>query len=402
MLLRSGLGSNSSAIKLASGILLCLIPFTTAKAQNLIIPQIADGGAWQTTLVLTNTTSSTASASLSFFEETGGGATQPWNLQFLEAASTQNLSVAAGGTLILHSQDNPSGPTSVGWAQLQGSAFSAYAIFTQIVPGRQNQDATATAAVATSRALVPFDNSDGLVTAVAIANTTGSSESIAVGLQPASGSSSQLTAITIPAQGHASFSLPTQFGATNAISGTLEFYSASGSFAILALRANPTGAFTAAPIYAESGPPIIGGSGGGPSGSLPQFNLITTSLTLSTSFGELKCASQIYGGVGDYIGSELGICMFPLPTTSPVSLFVASFNNVTVSGHTFTLSGISASSSTMSSTSTNLPSAITSGSVTLTFNPQGAPSIGTVTGSFTLTSVLATVSGSISGSYTAN
>ncbi|MBV9505227.1 MAG: hypothetical protein JO323_09520 [Acidobacteriia bacterium] len=45
-------------------------------AQTLIIPQIADGGGWQTTLVLTNTSAVTVSASLNFYQETNGGATQ--------------------------------------------------------------------------------------------------------------------------------------------------------------------------------------------------------------------------------------------------------------------------------------------------------------------------------------
>jgi hypothetical protein len=50
-----------------------------------------DGG-WQTTLVLANTTVSAATASLTFYKETGagGGATEPWTPTFLEGSSTQN------------------------------------------------------------------------------------------------------------------------------------------------------------------------------------------------------------------------------------------------------------------------------------------------------------------------
>ena len=93
--------------------------FTAAisRAQTQIIPQIADGGAWQTTLVLTNTASAAASVSLSFYQETSGGATQPWNLAFVEGGSTQNVSVPGGGTLFLHTLGTNSG-TSVGWAQI--------------------------------------------------------------------------------------------------------------------------------------------------------------------------------------------------------------------------------------------------------------------------------------------
>ena len=57
-----------------------------------VVPQFVDGGGWQTTLVLANTTASAATASLTFYKETGagGGATEPWTPTFLEGSSTQN------------------------------------------------------------------------------------------------------------------------------------------------------------------------------------------------------------------------------------------------------------------------------------------------------------------------
>lgn len=235
-----------------------------AEAQSLIIPQIADGGGWQTELVATNTTTSPAQVSLTFFEQTTAGATQPWNLSFLEQVNPQNISLPAASTIYLHTP-NTAATVSQGWAALQAPAgVVAYAIFTLFVPGRQNQDGTAPAAASASRILVPFDNTNGFVTSIAIANPTSQSESVTVGFQPSSGTSSQLAPIMLPAQGQMAFALPQQFAATNQQSGLLEFYSAAGSIAILALRFNPTGAFTAAPVYTESGPPIIGG-GGSPS-----------------------------------------------------------------------------------------------------------------------------------------
>ena len=44
-----------------------------------VVPQFVDGGGWQTTLVLANTTASAATASLTFYQETGagGGVTEP-------------------------------------------------------------------------------------------------------------------------------------------------------------------------------------------------------------------------------------------------------------------------------------------------------------------------------------
>jgi hypothetical protein len=238
-----------------------------AYAQSLVIPQIADGGGWQTTLVITNTTAASATASLNFYQETGGGATQYWNPPLLEPSNPQNLSLPGAGTIFLHTPGTAP-VTSQGWAQFQASSgVVCYAIFTQRVPGRQDQDGTAPAVASSIRILVPFDNTTGFVTSLAIVNPTFTSESVAVSIQTTSGAISQGSISALPAQGHLAFAMPQQFPVTTGQRGLAEFYSSTGSIAIIALRFNPTGALTTAPVYSQAGPPIIGGKGG-PSGSV--------------------------------------------------------------------------------------------------------------------------------------
>lgn len=244
-----------------------LFALSLGQAQSLIIPQIADGGGWQTTLVVGNTTSVPTTASIGFFQDIGSGATQNWSPPFIESGSTQNLALPAGGTIFLHTTGTAAA-TTAGWAQVQSAAgVVAYAIFTQQVPGRPNQDGTAAAAASGTRVLMPYDNTNSFVTSMAIANTTSASESISVGIQPTSGASSQPTPITLPANGHMAFTVPQQFSTTAGQSGMLEFYVSGGSFSILALRFNPTGSFTTAPVFPETGPPVIApGSGTNVSG----------------------------------------------------------------------------------------------------------------------------------------
>jgi hypothetical protein len=135
----------------------------TLVAQALIVPQVADGGGWQTTVVLTNMNTSAVSVSMSFYVETGGGNTSPWNLAFLETSNTSSISLPGASTLYLHTPGT-AGTTSVGWGELTApSGVVAYAIFTQTVPGRQNQDGTAPAVAGASGVLVPFDNSAALL-----------------------------------------------------------------------------------------------------------------------------------------------------------------------------------------------------------------------------------------------
>jgi hypothetical protein len=269
-----------------------LFAISVGQAQTLVIPQIVDGGAWLTTIAVTNESSSSETVSLTFFQETGGGATSPWSLGFVEMTSAQDLVIAGGDTIFLHTPGTAAN-TTIGWGQLLEAdgtgAVAAYAIFTQRVPGRSDQDGTAPAAPAATRILVPFDNTSGAVTSMAIANPTASSQTVNVGIRTSS-TTAQPSPITLPAQGHTSFTFPTQFTATAGTSGLAEFYSPSGSFSILALKFN-AGAFTTAPVYAESGPPIIAGGG-----SQPNFNGTYTG-TYTGSMGSGGVESSINNGV---------------------------------------------------------------------------------------------------------
>ena len=95
-----------------------------------------------------------------------------------------------------------------------------------------------------------------------------SSASVSVSFQTDTGAISTAVLPTLPANGHMAFVLPQQFSPTSGNRGLAEFYSANGSLAIIALRANPTGAFTSAPIYIEAGPPVIAVQGSNPPGTL--------------------------------------------------------------------------------------------------------------------------------------
>jgi hypothetical protein len=251
----------------AAGRLLFLTVFLTAlsfgQPQTLIVPQIADGGGWQTTLVLTNMTTGSGSAGLTFYQETSGGATQSWNPPFQEAVA-QNVPVAAGSTVFLHTMGTSSA-TSVGWAQIIVSpGIAAYAIFTQRIPGQADQDGTAAGGAVAERFLVPFDNTAGFVTSVAMVNQVAAvqrggteNNTISVNIRIETGATSQ-SSITLPAQGHMAFAFADRFPVTSGHRGLAEFYIARGSLSMIALRFNPTGAFTTAPAYSQSGAPVVG------------------------------------------------------------------------------------------------------------------------------------------------
>jgi hypothetical protein len=278
-----------------------------ARAQALIISQVVDGEVWQTTFVLTNTTAATAHASLSCFPEIAGNATIPWNLTFAETSTPQSISLAPGETLLLHTPGPTNAPSpAVGWCQVTGDAgVVSYAIFTKRPAGAAAQVGTSPAIAAASRILVPFDNTNNNVASMALANTSLSLETINVNIRTTGGTVMQTTLANIPPQGHIAFTFPGQFG--NAVagqSGLAEFYTSSGTFSVLALNFNPQGSLTTAPVYNQSGPPIITGSGSAESVTFAGFSVgkLTTAAGFPPSTPEL--AETIGGQFASYSNAE--------------------------------------------------------------------------------------------------
>ena len=248
-------------------------PLASGGAVGLILPQIVDGGPWQTTLVITNTNTTPANAALQFFQTTdAAGDTSPWTLPTVEAVSLSDIQLAPDATIIVHTPGTAANLTQGFGELVADSGVVAYAIFTQRVPGRQNQDGTALAAAPGSYFLIPFDNSaPGFVTSIAIVNTSEAPETLSANLLLASGQTLSGSLPSIPALGHAAFALTTQFPLSAGQQGTLElFYRAQidstpatgahpqvavslpPSFSVIALRFNPTGAFTSLPVYLVS------------------------------------------------------------------------------------------------------------------------------------------------------
>jgi hypothetical protein len=374
--------------------LLAAASIGSAQTQNLYIPQIADGGLitaqnWKTTFVITNTSSTASSInSINFYQEVSPGNTQTWNLSLVEAP-TMPLSVPAGSTILLHTPATAS-IISVGWGVINaGPGIEAYAIFSASVPGGLTQDGTGLALPAASRFLVPFDQTLGSVVGLAIANVSSSPQTVTVAVRTSSGTVTQ-NAITVPALGHFNFpfnslnlapaELDPIISAVSGQSGLLEVYTSTASLAVLTLRFNITGAFTAAPVYAEAGPPIIGTAAGS---TPPPFStlFINGTWTLSSTAGSPVIQISPNSN-GTYTAGVYELQPFIL----------ASFPNGTLSGQTLTFN-------TIGSSSIYGTSAATSGSLTLTvnnFNQVGSP----VTGTMTITTSGGTNTGSITGTST--
>lgn len=225
-----------------------------------ILPQIADGGGWQTEIVISNSGSSPLSVVLSCYQDTTQGATQNWNLQFLEGSSNQSLPVPPAGTLFLHTPGT-AGDVSQGWCGLFGAGAEAYALYTfRGDSGRPNRVGTSPAAAGAGRILVPFDNTGGSVTSMAIVNLNAiGAEAVSVNIQTDDGIISAATLPSLPANGQLAFVTAQQLPATSGKRGLAEFYVPLGNLiSVMALAFDSTSAFSSAPVFVQAGPPIIG------------------------------------------------------------------------------------------------------------------------------------------------
>src|SRR5262249_48886242 len=161
-------------------------------------------------------------------------------------------------------------------------------------------------------------------TGIAVVNPTSTPESVSVAVQTAAGVISGLALPAIPAQGHMSFFLPQQFPGTSGQRGLMEF-TTSGSLSMIALRFNPTGAFTAAPVYAQTGSSIIGTSGG----TLPDFiSIQITAIFSPASQPSYPITITIVSSAPGTYFSAIVSCggMSPCFSARPVASFVALFN----------------------------------------------------------------------------
>jgi hypothetical protein len=278
-------------------------------AQALVVPQVADGDGWASTVVLTNTTANETSITLAFNKDTTGGATEPWTPTFLEGnPGTWNL--PAGSSLFLHTPGTAPSLTQ-GWAELTGAtsgAVVAYVIYT-FTSGKNTSQATAQAVTGASRILVPFDNTGNLSTELAVVNPNESDVSISVNFN-VDGKVSTGTALALAGGGQTAFSMASQFQtATAGLAGLAEFYTSTGSFAIIALQSNTNPStkvfsFTTAPVYPQaSETPVItasaGGNGGGGGGAIPAGDITYAGFSIG------KTTSL--GIVSERVGGEFGV-----------------------------------------------------------------------------------------------
>ncbi len=215
--------------------------------------QVAAGGDWLTIFTLTNTGTSSANFELSFFDNNGNELSLP--LMFLDTGETTTSSalsqtLAAGASVVIATNASNTAALVTGSAQLTSNgSVGGFAIFhnptaQEAVVPLETQNASAF--------ILAFDNTNGLVTGLALANVSGQSATVPVIVRDDIGTELGKATIQLAAHGHTSFLLANEYGFAANRRGTIEFDTPSnGQISALGIRAASTGSLTTIPVLAK-------------------------------------------------------------------------------------------------------------------------------------------------------
>ena len=221
---------------------------TLATTVTRTLAHAADGDAFKTTVLLTNAGSAPAPYTLRFNDDQGN---VPATRFELEAGSLTGT-IPAGGTATIRTA-GLGDQTVNGWAELTAPAsVGGSVIYSQKTALPSTQEGTATiVASGSSHFFMPFDNTSGAITGVAITNSGANPAIITATLRYDDGGPKETVSYPqLAARNHQAFVLASQFPNTAGRSGVAEF-TVNSPVSVVEFRFNSTGAFTSFGIVAQ-------------------------------------------------------------------------------------------------------------------------------------------------------
>jgi hypothetical protein len=212
--------------------------------------QVASGAGWSTSMVLTNLSATTVNAQVNFYNN--GGSSMTLQLSFPDSntasttSSSANLSIAANQSVALLTA-SPGAAISVGWADVLSSGpLEGYSVLS-FNPTRSEGTVQFDTRLS-STLVLPYDNTNGSLTSVAVANQSSAPTTLTVLLLDQGGSQLASSQIPLAAFGQTSFYVTNQFPqAANRI-GLIKFQNPAGDVTGTGLLFYPGGSFTSLPI----------------------------------------------------------------------------------------------------------------------------------------------------------
>jgi sugar lactone lactonase YvrE len=222
-------------------------------ARSGVLAHIAAGGGWSTSIYLANTSSNQVAVALDLHADDGSALTLPLTITQQGAsqpATSPSISavISPNSTLVIDIGQQIAALVT-GWVDLATSGpLSGFAIFRTTNDAGTSEGTSPLQTQFQSRIDLPYDNRNGFVTAVALANLAPAGATITATMWDSTGKLLGTQSISLPASGHTAFVITDQLPQTAGIQGIVQFQSTAGSLAGVGLRASPQGTFTSIPL----------------------------------------------------------------------------------------------------------------------------------------------------------
>jgi len=226
----------------------------TVFPEDVVMPHLADGDGWTTTITLVNLDGTDAPFQISFLNNNGQSLTLP----FLEEG---NRSVISGtipfrGTVTLQTEGT-SAPLQEGWGIVSSNRLiGGMAVFTFHRSGLPDFEAVVPfSSYLDLLQVMTFDQRDGFLAGLAMANVLTSSMTVRLQFVDENGVALFSDTIALAAGGHTSFLLSSRYPQLEGRRGTIQFSEQGGrleGLPVMGLRFHPQGPFTT--VFPMRGP----------------------------------------------------------------------------------------------------------------------------------------------------
>lgn len=212
---------------------------------DTVIPQVVDGGEWQTSMTFLNLENYPVSFNLYFFNDNGTDMYLPIKGQGVSRGFRITLKTAESMTI---DTTGTAAQVGQGWAYFKteksGDTVGGLAVFKQSVPGRQPSEAVVpVVSQFDDHFVLLYDNTEW-VTAMAIANPTSTSVLVPLNIRGEDGFILERHTMTLGPYEHRAFVIPAEYPITARRRGKMEFQTTGFGVGVLGLRFNGAGAFT--------------------------------------------------------------------------------------------------------------------------------------------------------------
>jgi hypothetical protein len=221
-----------------------------------IFPFFASGGGWESTITLNNVFESDIGYTLRFRGINGQPAVVNFRTPDGRTVVADTIQGQLGDDSSISYVLLDAGPLQTGWAVLDydgESRIGGMLTFRQRVSGRPDFESSV---VLTrddeTRVYIPFDNTQGYSTTLAITNPSATDNtSLQLRFWDPSGSILLTRDIQLSAGTTIAFSLPDRFSELAGRAGQLRIESSGSRLSTIALRFNPSGAFSTVPVISR-------------------------------------------------------------------------------------------------------------------------------------------------------